>query len=30
MGKFVNVQFASERKEARVSEVRKAVEIDSA
>jgi hypothetical protein len=30
MGKFVNVLFASERKEARASEVRKAVERDPA
>jgi hypothetical protein len=30
MGKFVKVYFASARKEARASEVRKAVERDSA
>jgi hypothetical protein len=30
MGKFVNVRFASERKEARATEVRKAVERDPA
>jgi hypothetical protein len=29
MGKFVKVRFTSGRKEARVSEVRKAVERDS-
>jgi hypothetical protein len=30
MGKFVNVRFTSERKEARSSEVRKAIERDPA
>jgi hypothetical protein len=30
MGKFVKVRFTSERKEARASEVRKAVERDPA
>jgi hypothetical protein len=30
MGKFVKVRFASERKKARASEVRKAVERDPA